>query len=119
MEAMEKKLLCQKELLATMAEEKEDVERENEDLYEQLKVATSRKKGKRRGMALGVQADKIIARLILRIFRMLKFSLREWLFRWINLDVCEMTVEWQVKARAKHVTCVGAACLGEYTAAEV
>ena len=145
MEAMEKKLLCQKELLTTMAEEKEDVERENEDLYEQLKVATSRKKGKRRGMALGVQADKIIVRLMLRIFCMLKFSLQEWLFRWTDLDdgsycariraefekakrpfnklvfraVCEMTVEWQVKARAKHVTCVRAACLGEYTAAEM
>ena len=54
MEAMEKKLLCQKELLVTMAEEKEDVMRENEFLYEELQVATSRKNGKRRGMALGV-----------------------------------------------------------------
>ena len=145
MEAMEKKLLCQKELLATMAEEKEDVERENEDLYEQLKVATSRKKGKRRGMALGVQADKIIARLMLRIFRMLKFSQQKWLFRWTDLDdgsycariraefekatlpfdklvyraACEMTVGWQIKARAKHVTCVRATCLGEYISTEM
>ena len=76
---------------------------------------------------------------------MLKFSQQEWLFRWTDLDngsycvriraefekaklpfnklvfraVCEMTVEWLVKARAKHVTRVRAACLGEYTAVEM
>ena len=83
--------------------------------------------------------------MMLRIFRMLKFSQQKWLFRRTDLDegsycariraefekaklsfnklvfwaVCEITVEWQVKARAKHVTRVRAACLGEYTAAEM
>ena len=144
LEMMERKLQYQKELLDTMAEEKEDVERENEVLYEELKVATAKRKGKRRVEGLSVQGQLIVARIIDKIFHQLKFLRKESLLRFSAQDgtycarikaefekaklpfnklvfeaVCDMTVEWQVKTRSKWVTCVRSACIGECTAAEV
>ena len=144
LEMMERKLQYQKELLDTMAEEKEDVERENEVLYEELKVATAKRKGKRRVEGLSVQGQLIVARIMDKIFHQLKFLRKENLLRFSAQDgtycarikaefekaklpfnklvfeaVCDMTVEWQVKTRSKWVTYVRGACIGECTAAEV
>ena len=144
LEMMKRELQHQKELLDTMTEEKEDVERENEVLYEELKVATNKRKGKRRVEGLNVQGQKIVARIMGKIFHLLKFILKENLLRFSTQEgtycarikaefekaklpfnklvfqaVCEMTVDWLVRTRSKWVTYVRGACLGECTAAEV
>ena len=111
-----------------------------------MKVSTSTRKKRKRGIkALGVHAWKIVARMMHRIFAHHKFLQKETLFKYSDLDdgsycariraefekaglqfnklvfrtVCELTVEWQVRTRAKIVTHVRAACLGEYAATKV
>ena len=146
MEALAKELHDQKELMDVMAEKKQEVERENEVLYEELNISTStRKQGNKRVMALGVHAWKIVTRKMRRIFAHHKFLQKETLFKYSALDdgsycariraefekaglqfnklvfraVCELTVEWLVRTRAKIVTHIRAACLGEYAATKV
>lgn len=145
MEVMAEKIHNQGELLVSMAEEKEDVMRENEVLHEELLVATISRKGKRKLKDVDVQARKIVARLMLKIYRQFKFTKKKHLLKWTPRDngsycgrvkdefekaklqfnklvfkaVCEITVEWQVKQRAKYVTHVRGASFGECTAAKV
>ena len=87
MEALAKELHDQKELMDVMAEKKQEVERENEVLYEELNISTStRKQGNKRVMALGVHAWKIVTRKMRRIFAHHKFLQKETLFKYSALD---------------------------------
>lgn len=145
MEAMAEKIQEQGELLNIMAGEKEDVEREVEVLHEELLVATITRKGKRKLKDVDVQAKKIVAKLMIKIYRRFKFTQKQHLLKWTPRDngsycgrvkdefekaklqfnklvfkaVCEITVEWQVKQRARYVTHVREASFGEYTADKV
>ena len=145
MEAMAEKIQEQGELLNIMAGEKEDVEREVEVLHEELLVATITRKGKRKLKDVDVQAKKIVAKLMIKIYRRFKFTQKKHLLKWTPRDnggycgrvkdefekaklqfnklvfkaVCEITVEWQVKQRARYVTHVREASFGEYTADKV
>ena len=145
MEAMAEKIKKQDELLSIMAEEKQDVEREVEVLHEELLVAAMTRKGKRERKDVDVQAKKIVSKLMMKIYRRFKFTQKKHLLKWAPRDngsycgrvkhefekaklqfnklvfkaVCEITVEWQVKQRARYVTHVREASFGEYTADKV
>ena len=105
----------------------------------------TRKKSRRRGRALCVQAEKIVRRKMQWIFAYHKFLRKETLFKYSDLDdgtycariraefkkaglqfnklvfqaVCEMTVDWIVAKRSKLVSIVRGACLGEYAETKV